>query len=202
MGYYIRVLSKNNPTIPVSILNDALKSDNLNASAEVEDGTDEDWTQLVVRNNEGTDLFLIEKNVVVKSEHGKDEIDEFTKEITDCQPASAVRWLTDYFSQVKVIYALQILSTVDDDNSWGIVGGLKSKLWSETQGILQADNEGFSNEDGYHILWQFSDGVSGPWYMAVMKSAGNWVNFKMDLGSKQQRQEFFDGNVPKDAELV
>lgn len=202
MGYYIRVLGKNNPSIPVNALNDALKSNNLNASVDVADGTGEDWTQIIVRNNEGTDLFMIEKNEVAEGELGKEEIDEFAEEITDCRPASAVQWLADYFGQVKVIYAFQILGTVDNDEAWEIVGALKSKIWNETHGIIQADNEGFSNEDGYHILWQFSDQVSGPWYMAVKDSAGNWVNFKMDLGNKRQRQEFFEGKVPKGAEII
>jgi hypothetical protein len=201
MGYYIRVLGKTNPPIRVNALNDVLKSDNLKALAEVAVGTNEDWTQVIVRDS-GTDLFMIEKNVVIDGELGKDEIDEFTEEVTDYKPASAVQWLIDYFSRVKVIYAFQILNAVDDEESWGIVSAIKSKIWSETHGILQADNEGFSNEDGYHILWQFSDRVTGPWHMAVLNSAGGWINFKMDLGSKQQRQEFFEGKVHEGAELV
>jgi hypothetical protein len=79
---------------------------------------------------------------------------------------------------------------------------LKSKIWTETQGILQADGEGSSNEDGYQILWQFRDAVSGPWYMAVLDASGKWVNFKMDLGDKGQRHEFLDGKVPTDAGRV
>jgi hypothetical protein len=202
MGYYIRVLGKSNPTITVDKLSDTLKKEKLKASIEIDDGTTDNWTQLLVKDKDDRDLFLIEKNVVTDGELGQVEIEEFKEEIADCKPTSSVNWLLDYFDKVKVIYAFQILNSVDNDESWKIVGELKSKIWSETEGILQADNEGFSNEQGYHILWQFSDNVSGPWYMAVKDSSDNFVNFKMDLGNKKQRQDFFDGRVPKGAELV
>ncbi|MBX2971443.1 MAG: hypothetical protein KF803_18900 [Cyclobacteriaceae bacterium] len=179
-----------------------MKKEKLKASIEVDDGTLDNWTQLLVKDKDDRDLFLIEKNEVIEGELGQEEIEEFKEEIVECKPTSAVKWLLGYFDKVKVIYAFQILNSVDNDESWNIVGVLKSKIWSETEGILQADNEGFSNEQGYHILWQFSDNASGPWYMAVKDSSDNFVNFKMDLGDKKQRQEFFDGRVPKGAELV
>jgi hypothetical protein len=202
MGYYIRVLGKTNPTITVDMLTDALKKENLKASIKVDDGTPDNWNQLLVKDKDDRNLFLIEKNEVIDGELGQKEIEEFKEEIVDCKPTSATKWLLDYLERVKVIYAFQILSTVNNDESWSIVGELKTKLWSETEGILQADNEGFSNENGYHILWQFNDSVTGSWYMAVIDSSDKFVNFKMDLGDKKQRRDFLDGRVPQGAELV
>jgi hypothetical protein len=203
MGYYIRVFGKTNPVITVDKLIDTLKKENLKASIEVDDGTRDNWTQLLIKDKDGKDLCMIEKNEVVDGGLGQDEIDEFKEEIVDCKPTSAVKWLLDYFEKVNVIYAFQILSSVTNDESWSIVGELKNKIWNETEGIIQADNEGFSNEEGYHILWQFSNSVSGPWYMAVRDdSSGDFVKFKMDLGNKKQRRAFFDGKIPEGAELV
>lgn len=202
MGYYIRVLGKTNPTITVEKLTDTLKKENLNASIEVADGTPDNWTQLLIKDKDERNLFLIEKNEVIDRELGQAEIEEFKEEIIDYKPESAVKWLLDYLDKVKIIYSFQILNSVDNDESWSIVGELKTQIWNETEGIIQADNEGFTNEQGYHILWQFTDNVSGPWYMAVKDSSDNFVNFKMDLGDKKQRQDFFDGRVPKGAELV
>jgi hypothetical protein len=62
-------------------------------------------------------------------------------------------------------------------------------------GIFQADREGFSNEDRYHILWQFSDSTAGNWWMGVLKD-GSWVHFEMDLGNPQQWESFFAGELP------
>lgn len=202
MGYYIRVLGKTNPIITVDQLTATLRSENLKALIEIDDGTPEDWTQLLVKDKNDRDILLIEKNEVIDGELGQAEINEFKHEVADYKPTSATKWLVDYFDKVKVIYAFQVLSTVDNDKNWSIVSELKSKIWNETGGIMQADNEGFSNEEGYHILWQFSDNVTGPWHMAVLDSANNWVKFKMNLGDKKQREEFFEGRVPKGSELV
>jgi hypothetical protein len=64
---------------------------------------------------------------------------------------------------------------------------------------MQADGEGFTNEEGYHILWQFHDGVTGEWNMAVRNFFGQWTRFTMDLGDNLQRKEFLNGKVPKGA---
>ncbi len=60
---------------------------------------------------------------------------------------------------------------------------------------MQADGEGFSNEDGDHVLWQFSEDVSGLWWMAVYRE-GAWCPFQMDLGNAEHRSAFFEGRVP------
>ena len=61
----------------------------------------------------------------------------------------------------------------------------------------QADGEGFTNEEGYHIVWQFSDSVSGPWKMGVLQD-GVWHHFTMDLGDPDHRAAFLEGSVPDD----
>ena len=62
---------------------------------------------------------------------------------------------------------------------------------------MQADGEGFTNEEGYHIVWQFSDSVSGPWKMGVLQD-GVWRHFSMDLGDPDHRAAFLKGTVPDD----
>ncbi len=66
--------------------------------------------------------------------------------------------------------------------------------------ILQADSEGFSNEGGYHILWQFNDSVEGPWWMGVLRD-GKWTHFEMDLGNQKQRESFLLGLIPEGSRL-
>jgi hypothetical protein len=65
---------------------------------------------------------------------------------------------------------------------------------------LQADNEGFFNEDGYHILWQFNESAEGDGWMAVLQD-GQWIPFEMNRGNREQRQSFFEGQIPKGAKL-
>jgi len=68
-------------------------------------------------------------------------------------------------------------------------------IWARGEAILQGDGEGFTNDSGDHILWQFSDDVSGPWWMAVLRD-GAWVRFQMELGDARQREAFRAGRVP------
>jgi hypothetical protein len=200
MGYYIRVLGTQDPDIHIDELIDALKEERLSAKFQF-DPTEllQQWTMLDIENNEGKAIAQIERNPVVEGELGQEELDEFKEMIEDCKPTSAVTWLTTYFEKVKVIYAFQILNAAFEDNNFDVIGSIKTKIWNRTAGILQADNEGFSNEDGFHILWQFADNVTGDWSCAVQNFAGEWESFVMDLGNKTQRQEFMNGQVPAKA---
>lgn len=107
-----------------------------------------------------------------------------------------------FFEKVKVIYAFQMLTAAYYNGNYDILNSIRTKIWNRTGGILQAEGEGFSNEDGYHILWQFADDVTGEWSCAVLDSSGSWTNFVMDLGDTTQRTEFQGGSVPKKAKLL
>jgi hypothetical protein len=155
-----------------------------------------------VLNDKNEPLVQIERNPVIDGELGKEELEEFKDQIQDCKPTSAVEWLIAYFDNVKVIYAFQMLNASFEDGNFEIVISIKTKIWNRTNGILQADDEGFSNEDGYHILWQFRDGVTGKWSCAVRNESGQWDNFVMDLGNRNQREEFQNGKIPQKAKRI
>jgi len=161
--------------------------------------TGDKWTIIGVSSAAGADIMQIERNPVIEGELGKAEIEEFRDDIKGYRPLSAVKWLDKFFNKVKVVYAFQLLDASMDEENFPIVGSIKSTIWRKAGGILQADYEGFSNLEGYHILWQFSDDVTGDWNMAVRNIFGNWTNFTMDLGDQGQRKEFWAGKVPKNA---
>lgn len=203
MGYYIRVLGSQDPDIHIDELIKSLAAEGLTAKFEY-DPTEEPnkWTMLDILNANGEPLAQLERNPVFEGELGQEELEEFKEEIKDFKPASAVKWLTNYFDKVKVIYAFQILNAAFESDNFEVISNIKTKIWNVTKGILQADNEGFSNEEGYHILWQFSDAVTGDWSCAVRNWLGKWDKFLMDLGDTTQRQEFQDGKVPKKAKRL
>jgi len=199
MGYYIRVLGTQDPDIHIDELLDSLKLEKRSAKIDYDQNERPDkWTLLEIANDQGEPLAQIERNPV-DGELGREELLEFKESIQDCKPTSSVKWLTKFFERVKVIYAFQMLNAAFDGENFEIISSIKTKIWNKTGGILQADDEGFSNEDGYHILWQFSDTVTGSWTCAVKNLLGNWQKFTMDLGDKTQRQEFQNGKVPKNA---
>ena len=198
MGYYIRVLSPSAEVVPHSVLNADLAAEHPNAALTIEDGSEPQWEQLVLRHPDGSEIAVVERN----SKAGdvvNEEIDEFIEEVGGCQPQSSVEWLQKYLPTVRTIYAFQILSGTESEDGWKIFGTLKSAVWRRASGIIQADGEGFTNEGGYHILWQFTDSVTGKWWMGILEN-GRWVHFQMDLGNRKQREAFFQGIVPAGAQ--
>jgi hypothetical protein len=200
MGYYVRVLSTSADCVSLSVLQSKLKEDKLRAKLSAEEGAPDDWTQLILRHADELEIALIERNLVEEGSLGSGELAEFVEEVAECKPANAAKWLVDYFSRVRCIYAFQVLSGTYHKNGWEILGAVKNGIWSAAPAILQADNEGFTNEEGYEILWQFSDSAKGDWWMAVLQD-GQWKPFRMDLGNKRQRESFFQGQIPKGAKL-
>jgi len=167
----------------------------------VSQGTEDDWREVILSHASGQEIAVIEKNLVVDGQVGADELQEFIDEVGHLQPESAVVWLRQYLATVKVIYAFQLLSGTDVDDGWTPLHRLYSALRSHAEGISQADGEGFSDEEGFTILWQFADTATGLWNMATLQH-GHWVHFEMDLGNEQQRDAFKRGEIPTGVKVL
>lgn len=203
MSYYIRVLGTKDPDIHLDEILDALEEEGLKAKFGVtDDEKPEKWTSIEVLNDKEEVLTEIERNPVKAGDFGKEELDEFRETILDFKPASAAGWLKQFFDKVKVIYAFQLLDAALEPENYPVVTTVQSLIWQKVQGILQADDEGFSNEEGYHILWQFGEDADGPWNCAVLNAKGEWENFTMELSDKAQQEDFLNGKVPAGATRV
>jgi hypothetical protein len=174
MGYYIRV--------------------------NVMQGTEDMWERVVLTHESGQEIAVIEKNPTING-LGADELQEFIEEVAHYEPESAASWLHDFLPTVKVIYAFQLLNGIDVNDGWTSLHSLYSVVWKYAGGILQADGEGFTNEQGFTIVWQFAETVSGMWNMGSLQ-AGHWVHFEMNLGDEQQRADFKRGEVPRGAKML
>lgn len=195
MGYYIRVLSKQRQPVPLAAIRQALEADALRAKLmEDEDGAE--WEAIALAHPDGSEFAAIERNAVVPNSLGAEELQEFIDEAPSYKPKNAADWLVAYLPCIQTIYSFQILGAADRGDGWAAIHAVQGALWNAGGGILQADAEGFSNENGYHILWQFSDGAKGPWQMAVLNEDRSWTAFEMDLGRKDHRSEFLQGRVP------
>jgi hypothetical protein len=201
MEYYTRVLSKQEEFPPLDELALALAAQHPGYKLTLESGTEEEWESLLLSGNDGVEVALLERNPVAVGSIGRDDIEEFLEETRDCKPESGVEWLADYLAEVKTVYAFQHLQGAETEDGGNALHALRAALWERGDAIIQADLEGFTNEDGYHIVWQFSDSVSGPWNMAVLQE-GTWHQFRMDLGDPDHRSAFFRGEVPDDLATV
>jgi hypothetical protein len=201
MGYYTRVLSKDEIFPSFEELSQFVRSEHPAYRLTIEDGTEQEWETLLLSGNDDVEVALIERNPVLDGSIGQDEIAEFIEETQDCKPETGVAWLHEYLADVKTVYSLQHLQGADTEEGSNVLHALRSHLWERGDAIIQADLEGFTNEDGYHIVWQFSESVSGPWNMGVLQD-GTWYHFSMDLGDPDHRDAFLNGEVPGDLNSI
>ena len=201
LGYYTRVLSKDEEFPSFEELAQLIRSEHPEFKLAVEEGSEEEWETLLLSGDDEVEVAVIERNPVYEGSIGEDEIADFLEDIRDCKPETGVQWLAEYLAEVRTIYAFQHLQGADTEEGGNALHGLRSALWERGDAIMQADGEGFTNEDGFHIVWQFSDSVSGPWNMGVLQD-GVWLHFTMDLGDPDHRAAFLDGEMPDDVTII
>jgi len=197
MSYYTRVLSKDAEFPAFEELAQLIRDNHPDYKLTIEEGDEEEWETLLLSGNDEVEVALLERNPVADGSIGQDEIADFLEDTQDSKPESGVAWLHEFLADVKTIFALQHLQGVETVDGGNALHALRAHLWERGDAILQADMEGFTNEEGYHIVWQFSDSVSGPWNMGVLQD-GTWHHFKMDLGDPDHRAAFMNGEVPDD----
>ena len=196
MPYSTRVLSKDEEFPPFDELALWVRAEHPSYKLTIEDGTEEEWESLLLSGSDEVEVALLERIPVFDCQE-----EEFAEELDDCKPETGVAWLKEYLASVKTIYAFQHLQGADTEEGGNVLHALRSHLWERGDAILQADNEGFTNEEGFHIVWQFSDSVSGPWNMGILED-GTWYHFKMDLGDPDHRAAFLNGEVPDDLTAI
>ncbi len=201
MEYYTRVLSKDEEFPTFDELADIIRAEHPHCKLTIEEGDEEEWETLLISGDDEVEIALLQRDPVADGSVGQDEIADFLEDLKECKPESGVAWLDNYLASVKTIYAFQHLQGADSEEGSAALHGLRSALWERGNSIIQADLEGFTNEEGFHIVWQFSDTVSGAWNMGVLKD-GNWHHFKMDLGDPEHRAAFMAGEVPSDVTSV
>ena len=201
MAYYVRVLSTSPDCIPLSSLRAVLNDHTLVEAPSNQPNKPDLWSHLVLAHENGEEIAVIERNPVAPGSLGQEELHELEDEVTDCLPPSAAEWLAHYFPRVRCVYAFELLAGLDHNDGWKALTAVKNRIWSFAPAIIQADNEGFSNEQGYHILWQFRESVDGMWWMGVLRN-GSWTHFEMDLANRKHRQAFFQGEVPDGVDVI
>jgi hypothetical protein len=197
VSYYTRVLSKDPEFPTLDELAEFLSGNHPDFKLSVEEGSEEEWETLLLSGAGELEVATLERNPVSEGSIGEDEVADFIEDTQDSKPESGVAWLHEFLTEVKTIYAFQHLQGSHTEEGGNALHALRNHLWERGDAILQADLEGFTNEDGHHIVWQFSDTVTGPWNMAVLQDA-TWYHFTMDLGDPDHREAFLNGEVPPD----
>jgi hypothetical protein len=197
MPHFTRVLSKDEAFPSVEELRAVLQSAHPGLRLMIESGDEDEGEELLLATEDEVEVAVLQRQPVFDGSAGQDELADLLEDIVDTRPATAAAWLEDYLAEVKTVYVFQHLQGAELEDGGNALHALRAALWERGDAIIQADHEGFTNEEGFHILWQFSDSVSGPWNMGVYKD-DHWHHFKMDLGDPDHRQAFLAGEVPED----
>ncbi|HUX45673.1 MAG TPA: hypothetical protein VMV57_13055 [Terracidiphilus sp.] len=201
MAHHSRILSKGEDYPFFDQLAQFLRSQHPGFRLILEEGSEDEWETLLLSSDDEVEVALIQRNPVFDGSIGQDEIADFLEDLHDCKPETGVQWLTEYLDEVRTVYALQQLQGAESVEGSNALHALRSHLWERGDAILQADNEGFTNEEGYHIVWQFADSVSGRWNMGVLQD-DTWHHFEMDLGDPDHRAAFMNGEIPDDLTAI
>jgi hypothetical protein len=209
MGYYLRLLTSSDATVPLGELQEAfaeLDYDEITFALDADEGegeTELSWSFVRVYGEGGVLLCDVSRDLRGQGDLVEDEVTSFHEELAEAQPRNAARWVRDQLAAVKAIYAVQVMNVDDDDDGADVPSILVSLLQGYLGGLIQADGEGFSNEDGHLIVWQFDDETAeGVWTAAVLTPNGAWEAFEMDLADPAQREAFKQGRRPPNAVVL
>jgi hypothetical protein len=201
MGYWMHVYSQTDEVMEFETVEQLLASD---PEADEEGGIVVElcagrrgaaWKQLQLSHRDGTLIALVE---LIRGKGVAPRVAEAIEAVLETEPRQNAEWVADFLRGVKVIYQFQILSGVDVDGGWEAVHELIEELCEGFDGILHAESEGFSNQVGYHITWEFSDATSGEWEMGLYDAkADRWTTFQMELSNRAHREAFCSGRVPR-----
>jgi hypothetical protein len=200
MAYYIRLITKSLAHVTVHRLSATLSEWGVPGLFGIASGSESEWTQLLVRNMRSEDVCSVERNQRGSDSLFDEEVTEFRDELAACLPRRGADWVTGYLDEAQVIYALRVNTSRSRHEGSEPELEAHSVLWAlkrDLGGIVQADLEGFTNEEGYTVVWQFGDGVDGEWAIAVLGDDGIWKAARIDLGSEEHRAAFMSGRIPE-----
>ena len=171
------------------------------------------WPSLTLFLDNGEPVVEIEKYRVADQAF-QDAIQDTVRALLDdkapVKPASAVKWLCQFMTRVKVLYEFRPMQAVKTEEGWQIFNEVWTNLHKQLPGIVHLEDEGFTNEDGAQITWEYPDEGgehadaaltasenTGELKVAVLNPAGQeWIEYTLSLANQEQRLQFMAGKAP------
>jgi hypothetical protein len=164
--------------------------------AELVAGTPDDWREITVKDADDRWWFNFERySVAPGNDKWGGDLEFFRSWLAVGKPEVNARWVEEYLARVRTVYTFRCSTSAPETNMDlvnNIVRGLRD---GGSSGLLYAELEGWMNEFGAHITWEFSERVTGACLMAIRRPGG-WVYFRMELGAPHHCEAFKAGEVP------
>jgi hypothetical protein len=194
MAGQIRVLAESDSKAPLAEIRTMLGPE---FALAVQDGDEANWERVSLAHFGDAEIAVVHRQPVEAGSRAALELRQLFLGLEGARPTSAAEWLKRHLHEVKAIYGVQVLLGAEDIQGWNAIQRIQAYLWRKFGGILQADDEGFTNREGQHILWQFHGPQQGELEVAVLDEAGKWVPFTVDMADQQQVERFLRGEVIK-----
>jgi hypothetical protein len=190
MAYYVRLLTPGEKIIPFNDILMEIEAVKLIA------GTEREWEKIEIADPNGNAIALLERKPVA-SEAGAAELATIKKQAAASEPENARAWVQKFLASVKTVYSFQLFTDVINGHDWRILGGVQNLLKDALTGIIQADDEGFYNEEGDYILWRMYPGAAGSIPAATLGENGEWISFQLNLNDDRAVARFKRGEMPR-----
>ena len=195
MGEYARVITKSMNKIDIENLKKAVEED---MKIEIIGNSEENWEKIILKRNDYNQIVT----EIVEVKNIEEEKAALLEGLTNSEPRNSAEWTSSYIKEAKKIYRFELFEGAEDQYGWYSFEALREALWESSGGIMQNDGEGYRNEEGFFIVWQFEYEVEGPYEAAILDEYGKWLCFEMELSDKTHEQQFKAGKLPKGLEIL
>jgi len=201
MNYQTRLFCQTQKLLTSDILRSGLRSEALAQNLLFETEKTDTHNQIIVKKNK-LELIIIIELLPEKKEEDRIKLKSIIQYAEKKLPKKNMKWVKKYISKTKIFYEFLPLSTFESDEDWEILSIIQTEAWANSRGIFQYSDEGFTNESGDLVLWDYPFSITGKRIAAVKDFTRRWKTFEMDLESINQRKDFFEGKVPKNSKLI
>lgn len=191
MSYKVRSLTTSDRVIPFGVIQ------RLTERTKLVSGSDQLWGKIEIYGAGDNLLSTLERDTIEPGNGGESTIKELRNLIHDSYPVNTREWLNKYFDSVRTIYTFNLIPDWMTKDEWPVLGGFQNFLKDSLGGIIQAEHEGYYNEDGDYILWQMYEGASGIIRAASLNEKGEWVSYSLKINSEKAVNLFKHGISPK-----
>ncbi|HLO03924.1 MAG TPA: hypothetical protein VK191_12520 [Symbiobacteriaceae bacterium] len=196
MSYFLRILSPSAQPISALPVIQRLKAQQLSGIGLACTGDQSAWTSLLIRHGqEGSVIAEVERLLVRPGSPGEQELSRLIRVAELAQPLSASAWLSSLLPSVQTVWGINLYAGLNEPGGWEALGAVKDAIWGAVGGIQYVTDEGFTNEEGYQVTWEFPPDATGTWWMAMMKE-GAWSRFEADRGNPLHKALFESGRIP------
>jgi hypothetical protein len=190
MGYCVRLLTPSENKVPFQAIREQVDTVKLISGGET------DWEKIEISRPDGALLAAVERYPLSPDNRAESEIAIVKDALQGSYPLNAREWLKTYLSGTRAVYVFRLQAESYASADWPLLGRVQNLLKDRLGGIIQADKEGFYNEDGNYILWQMYDGAAGSVPAAVLTEKGEWAAFQLRLNDAAAVDCFKQGLPP------